>query len=125
MAWRDIPRCSAISRSTGLPCKNPALAGTGGLCRSHARSTGPRTTEGKLAIQRNLWRHGKRSKAALAEKSASATIARALLACLLHEMRGQPVPERLVKACSVAMERWREARAARLELEARIEGATE
>ncbi len=121
MAWRGIPRCSAISRSTGLPCKNPVLAGTGGLCRSHARSTGPRTPEGRLAIQRNLWRHGGKSKPARAEKSASAAVARALLACLLHEMRGQPVPERLVEAYKAAMERWKQAREDRLALVKEIE----
>ena len=120
MARRGIPLCCAISRSTGLPCKNPVLAGTGGLCASHARSTGPKSLAGKLAIQRVLWRHGRRSKAALAEKSASCAVAKALFACLLHEMRGQPAPQKLVESYRAALAKWENATAERKALAARV-----
>ena len=43
------PRCGAKARRTGQPCKAPAMKN--GKCRLHGgKSTGPRTTEGKLKV---------------------------------------------------------------------------
>ena len=120
MTWANAKRCSAVAKSTGLLCKNPALANEDGLCRSHARSTGPRTSEGKLRVAARQWQHGKRSKPALVEKAASAAVAKALQEILTAEMSGKPLTEEMLKRYAVTMEKWKQARAERLAFDAKI-----
>lgn len=57
---REIPRCGALSRSTGKPCRQPALAN--GRCRFHGGlSTGPRTPAGRARALANLVQYRKRA----------------------------------------------------------------
>jgi len=55
----DRPRCGALARSTGKPCKAPGK-GRGGRCRRHGgASTGPRTEDGMARLKaavRERWR---------------------------------------------------------------------
>jgi hypothetical protein len=91
-------------------------------CRGHTPgvSTGPRTPKGRLVNARNLWKTGKRSKPALAKKSASAAVARALFACLIFEMESLAVPDKLGQGYVNALKAWEEAAAAYDEFAARI-----
>ncbi len=50
----SLPRCAAISRQTGEPCKNPGL-GAGGRCRFHGgASTGRPQRHGNSTKQAKL-----------------------------------------------------------------------
>lgn len=50
---RPVERCRAWARSTGRPCRAPAM--TNGRCRNHGGlSTGPLTPEGKARSLANL-----------------------------------------------------------------------
>ena len=52
------PRCGARARTTGCPCRAPAMAN--GRCRLHGgRSTGPRTPEGMARMIAAKTTHGK------------------------------------------------------------------
>jgi hypothetical protein len=46
MQFRNIPRCGAYARTTGQPCKSPAMEN--GRCRMHGgKSTGRPITHGR------------------------------------------------------------------------------
>jgi len=49
----ELPRCQAIAKSTGLPCKRPALKGSS-LCGIHAGRYRP----GGIKGNRNALKHG-------------------------------------------------------------------
>lgn len=60
----NAPRCGAKARSTGEPCRAPAMKN--GKCRLHGgKSTGPRTEEGLKRSQKARWKHGDYSKRAI------------------------------------------------------------
>jgi hypothetical protein len=66
--WRrNLPRCGALARSTGQPCRAPGN-GAGGRCKLHGgQSTGPRTTEGRARIAeaaRRRWATWRRQRGA-------------------------------------------------------------
>jgi hypothetical protein len=64
------PRCQAMSKRTRLQCGAPAERGKR-VCRFHgARSTGPKTKEGKLRISRSKTQHGDETRQVRAERSA-------------------------------------------------------
>ena len=66
----NCPRCQAISKRTKLQCGGPAEKGKQ-VCRFHgARSTGPRTEEGRLRIALGKTQHGNETRQARAERSA-------------------------------------------------------
>ncbi|SHM50536.1 hypothetical protein SAMN05444398_11930 [Roseovarius pacificus] len=54
------PRCTATSKRTGLPCRNPAVRGWA-VCRMHGARGGAKT--GKAHPN---WKHGERSQDAVA-----------------------------------------------------------
>src|SRR5665213_1044674 len=57
-----LPICEALSKQSGLPCKNFASKGKR-VCRIHGgRSFGARTKEGKARQKKASWKHGFRSK---------------------------------------------------------------
>jgi hypothetical protein len=70
------PRCRATSKRTGLRCSAPAERGKA-VCRFHgARSTGPKTAEGRARVVAAHWKHGRRSKEYVAARKRScATLA--------------------------------------------------
>ena len=62
-------RCQATSKRTKLQCGGPAEKGKR-VCRFHgARSTGPRTEEGRLRIALGKTQHGNETRQARAERS--------------------------------------------------------
>ena len=64
------PRCQATSKRTKLQCGGPAEKGKR-VCRFHgARSTGPKTEEGRLRIALGKTQHGNETRQARAERSA-------------------------------------------------------
>jgi hypothetical protein len=64
------PRCQALSKRTKQQCAAPAERGKK-VCRFHgARSTGPKTEEGRLRIARAKTQHGDETRQARAERSA-------------------------------------------------------
>ena len=72
-------RCGAKTRS-GSPCKRPANKQKG-RCRLHGgASTGPKTNEGKAIIARSNTKHGRYTKAKLAERKRQAMITKELWA---------------------------------------------
>ena len=53
-ALAALPRCAAVARQTGEPCKNPGL-GAGGRCRFHGgASTGRPPSHGNATKQAKL-----------------------------------------------------------------------
>ncbi len=54
------PRCTAKSKRTGLPCRNPAVRGFA-VCRMHGARGG-----GKPGKAHPNWKHGERSQEAVA-----------------------------------------------------------
>ena len=72
----NCPRCQATSKRTKLQCGGPAETGKR-VCRFHgARSTGPRTEEGRLRIALGKTQHGNETRQARTERSlASARLA--------------------------------------------------
>jgi hypothetical protein len=71
-------RCRAMSKRTKTQCGAPAERGKN-ICRFHgARSTGPKTDEGRLRIARGKTQHGNETREARAERSAKL----AEIACL-------------------------------------------
>ena len=63
-------RCQALSKRTRRQCGAPAEKGKR-VCRFHgARSTGPKTEEGRLRIARGKTQHGGETRQARAERSA-------------------------------------------------------
>ena len=63
------PRCQAMSKRTRLQCGAPAERGKK-ICRFHgAKSTGPKTEEGRLCIARGKTHHGDETRQARAERS--------------------------------------------------------
>ena len=63
-------RCQATSKRTKLQCGGPAEKGKQ-VCRFHgARSTGPRTEEGRFRIALGKTQHGNETRQARAERSA-------------------------------------------------------
>ena len=63
------PRCQAHSKRTKLQCGSPAEKGKT-VCRFHgARSTGPKTIEGRLRIAHSKTVHGNETRQARAERS--------------------------------------------------------
>lgn len=72
-------RCTARSSRTGLQCGRPALkTSRTQKCQLHgARSTGPKTAEGKARIAARHTEHGRETRAKRAERSeASANLSR-------------------------------------------------
>ena len=64
------PRCQATSKRTKLQCGGPAEKGKR-VCRFHgARSTGPKTEEGRLRIALGKTQHGNETRQGRAERSA-------------------------------------------------------
>lgn len=62
-----LPICKALSKRSGLRCKNFATKGKR-VCRMHGgKSTGARTQWGKARQEMASWKHGMRSKAAIEE----------------------------------------------------------
>lgn len=58
----SAPRCGAHARTTGAPCKAPAIKGKR-RCRLHGgRSTGPRTLSGLARSKSANLRHGEYSR---------------------------------------------------------------
>ncbi len=79
------PRCNAVCKRTGAPCRGPAVRRPDGTfskkCRLHGgKSTGPRTPEGIERIRRALTTHGKYTPAAKAERTARNAAKRRLAA---------------------------------------------
>ncbi len=63
------PRCQAMSKRTKHQCGAPAERGKR-VCRFHgARSTGPKTPEGRLRIALGKTQHGNETRQARAERS--------------------------------------------------------
>jgi hypothetical protein len=63
------PRCQATSKRTKQQCAAPAERGKK-VCRFHgARSTGPKTEEGRLRIARGKTHHGDETRQTRAERS--------------------------------------------------------
>jgi hypothetical protein len=86
-------RCTAKSSRTGVQCGRPALKSSKTqVCQFHgARSTGPKTTEGKARIAAVHTVHGQETEAARAERSAgSARLSRIEDALYLLEMTTAP-----------------------------------
>ncbi len=75
------------------------------------------------AIAEMLYKHGRCSKSGIVEQRASHAVSKALLAILTCEIAGKPVPDSLVEAYAVAMERWTAAHEARLRLEQAVKAA--
>ena len=66
----NCPRCQAMSKRTRLQCGAPAERGKR-VCRFHgARSTGPKTEEGRHRISRSKTQHGDETRKARAKRSA-------------------------------------------------------
>jgi hypothetical protein len=64
----SAPRCGARRKSTGQPCRAPAMPN--GRCRVHGgASTGPRTPEGLERSRKARWKHGRYSQEAKAERA--------------------------------------------------------
>ena len=64
------PRCQAHSKRTKLQCGAPAERGKT-VCRFHgARSSGPKTKEGRLRIAHSKTQHGNETRQTRAERSA-------------------------------------------------------
>jgi hypothetical protein len=62
-------RCRAMSKRTKTQCGAPAERGKK-ICRFHgARSTGPKTDEGRLRIARGKTQHGNETRQARTERS--------------------------------------------------------
>jgi hypothetical protein len=62
-----LPICQAQSKQSGQRCKNFSVKGKR-VCHIHGgKSTGAKTKEGKLRQKMGRWKHGLRSKEALAE----------------------------------------------------------
>ena len=94
--WRFGPdwpgeRCGAKTRN-GTPCQRPANK-KNGRCRLHGgASSGPRTESGRARIAAAQFKHGNRSKAAIAAQRAKAARGRAIraeLAALEAEVIGE------------------------------------
>ena len=51
----DAPRCTATAKTTGSPCKAPAVCGWG-VCRMHGAGGGA-----PMGERNGRWRHGGRS----------------------------------------------------------------
>lgn len=64
------PRCTARSKRTGKPCKNPAVKGWT-VCRLHGAGGGH-----KAGPTHPSWKHGGRSKAAMAARKQANELAR-------------------------------------------------
>jgi len=76
-----LPRCGAKTRA-GVPCKQPACA-RNGRCHWHGgKSTGPRTTEGKARVGQAHYKHGRYTRAAMAQRKAFAQLFREVRALL-------------------------------------------
>lgn len=76
------PRCGARTKRGGNPCRAPAMAN--GRCRLHGgKSTGAPTGN------KNAWRHGKRSGAAIAERAAFRALLREMQAALGSSSRSE------------------------------------
>ena len=93
--------CRAKTRS-GKPCKR-AGNHKNGRCHLHGgKSTGPRTAEGRARIAAAQFKHGNRSKAAIAAQRAKAARGRAIRA-ELATLEDQVIKEGLLPS------KWRDA----------------
>ncbi len=61
-----LPRCQAVTKTTKRRCKNPAMKGRK-VCCVHAGLYTPGAPKGN----RNSWKHGLYSEAAIAERKAA------------------------------------------------------
>ncbi|QIG47194.1 hypothetical protein G5V57_05260 [Nordella sp. HKS 07] len=68
---RKVKRCGAKRRKRLELCRQPAMR-NGRCCIHGGKSTGPRTAEGIERIRRASTKHGRRSKAAIAERKRNA-----------------------------------------------------
>jgi len=103
-----VTQCTATSKRTGQRCGGQAVIGFT-VCRLHGARGGPKTGEGKRRIALAQAKHGRRSKAGVAEQSASKRVRALLEKILIYELAGAPVPEQLIESYAVAMETWAEA----------------
>ena len=63
--YTGYPLCGAKAKSSGLPCRCPAMAN--GKCYVHGGKTpkhnlGPKTTEGRQRQRKANWKHGRYSQ---------------------------------------------------------------
>ncbi|MDA8649494.1 hypothetical protein N9M31_05750 [Alphaproteobacteria bacterium] len=99
--WRFGPdwpgqRCGAKTRR-GTACQRPANK-KNGRCRLHGgASTGPKTAEGRARIAAAQFKHGNRSKAAIAAQRARAARGRAIRA-ELAALEAEVIREGLLKS---------------------------
>ncbi len=68
--FQNIPRCGAKTRS-GKPCKSPCVKGKR-RCRMHGGAIGSGAPKGN----KNAWKHGRRSAAAIAQRKETSHIIR-------------------------------------------------
>lgn len=73
-ALEEHPRCGAHCRTTGSPCKGPAMAN--GRCRMH----GGRSTGAPAGSANPSYRHGRRTKTAIADRRKARALVGAILA---------------------------------------------
>lgn len=72
--------CGARARTNGhQPCRQPAMEN--GRCRLHGglvpkHNPGPKTEEGRIRQKMGSWKHGLRSKEAIAERLATRNLIR-------------------------------------------------
>jgi hypothetical protein len=75
LAMHRAPRCGARTR-TGDPCKSPAVSGRR-RCRMHGGTNfGPNTPAGMAMSALSTWKHGRRSREAVAARKAGAAAMR-------------------------------------------------
>jgi hypothetical protein len=87
-AAHAAPRCGARTRA-GTPCKRAAVRG-GTRCPLHGgRSTGPRTPEGRERARLANYRHGQRTREAIAERKRRAAALRAARKMLAKLTKGE------------------------------------
>jgi hypothetical protein len=70
------PRCGAHARTTGEPCKAPAMAN--GRCRMH----GGMSPGGPTGERNGAYKHGRQTKEAIARRRAGRALLRELLRLL-------------------------------------------
>lgn len=75
-ALAEHPRCGAHCRTTGAPCKGPAMAN--GRCRMH----GGKSTGAPSGSAHPNYRHGRRTRAAIEERRESRAVLSSVLAII-------------------------------------------
>lgn len=81
------PRCGALRKANGEPCRAPAMRN--GRCHKHGgASTGPRTPDGLERCRRAPWKHGGRE-----QHARDAARRRAQAALIVRALRNEVVTE--------------------------------